>query len=205
MAVAVIALISSLTGAAIAAPTAHIVRRISGTSIKAHSISHTRIKANTLGGTEIRESKLGKVPKAKTADAAVAALSAARVGGVTFRKFAFKGAPAASPVVALDFGGLRLTASCTGGGDPKVLVSTTVNDSIVRRTIQVGGTSSTGGDKNFDLGDSISAVGSETSGIGRIVYSQPNGSVVTVDYSFDDSPTYGTQNACTLVGVASQG
>lgn len=42
-------------------------RKISGDSIKVHSITGNRLKKNTLTGKQIKESSLGTVPKATTA------------------------------------------------------------------------------------------------------------------------------------------
>ena len=90
MVVAIIALVLAAGGVGYAAST------INGKVLKNRSVAGKKLKKNTLTGTEIRESKLGKVPKAKsadtalhanTADNATNAISANSAGGVSTMSF----------------------------------------------------------------------------------------------------------------------
>jgi hypothetical protein len=65
MIVAVIALFLAAGGVGYAASST-----INGNVLKDHSVAGKKLKKNTLAGKQINESKLGKVPRAKTADEA---------------------------------------------------------------------------------------------------------------------------------------
>jgi hypothetical protein len=81
LAVVIAAAAALAAGAAVAvAGPAHVVRLISGSSIKKHSIAGNRLKEDTLTGTQIRESKLGPIPQAVHANGADSAGSAENAG-----------------------------------------------------------------------------------------------------------------------------
>jgi hypothetical protein len=78
MVVAIVALVSSFAGPAIAGPVVELAKKatFNGSKIKNRSISGVKLKNNTITGTQVNEGKLGKVPKAASADSAGSATTA---------------------------------------------------------------------------------------------------------------------------------
>jgi hypothetical protein len=77
MAVAIVALVASFAGPALADQAVHFAKkRLDGRTIAAHSIAGSRLKNNTVTGVQVNESTLGKVPSAAHADSAATAGSA---------------------------------------------------------------------------------------------------------------------------------
>lgn len=76
MVVAIVALVSSFAGPAIADQAVQIAAKFNGSKIKAHSIAGSKLKNDTITGKQVNESKLGKVPSAGTADSASNATNA---------------------------------------------------------------------------------------------------------------------------------
>jgi hypothetical protein len=105
--VSIVALVVALGGTAFAGPVAQIAKKISGSSIKTHSISGNRLKNNTLTGTQINESKLGTVPSALAAATASTAGTANKANSATTATTA----------------GTALNANALGGVGPAGFVS----------------------------------------------------------------------------------
>jgi hypothetical protein len=76
MLVAIVALVSSFAGPAVADQAVQIAKALNGGKIKAHSIAGSKLKNNTITGKQVNEGKLGKVPSAGTADSATTATNA---------------------------------------------------------------------------------------------------------------------------------
>jgi hypothetical protein len=148
--VSIVALVVALGGTAFAGPVAQIAKKISGSSIKAHTITGSRLKNNTLTGTQIRESTLKTVPsalaaeiatvagtanKANSATTATTAANANALGGVPASAFTSAAAltqrfsatmakgDADRPLVTL--GPVTVTASCSGTATATGTISAT--------------------------------------------------------------------------------
>jgi hypothetical protein len=143
MAVAFIALLAALSGTAIALPGRNTVdsgdikkgavkrseigrNAVTGAKIRNGTVSGADARNGSFTGSDIDESTLGQVPSANTADSANTANSAntaanatsadtaGSVGGLTFRSFKFAPTAPAPATEVFNFGGLVLTATCTG-------------------------------------------------------------------------------------------
>jgi hypothetical protein len=79
MLIAIVALVSSFAGPALANQAVDLARKaklINGSKIKARSIAGSKLKNNTVTGKQVAESSLGQVPKANTANTAGSAATA---------------------------------------------------------------------------------------------------------------------------------
>jgi hypothetical protein len=83
MVIAIVALVSSFAGPAIADQASVIAAKLNGSKIKARSIPGSALRNNTITGKQVKESKLGKVPSAKKADSATNANSATNATNAT--------------------------------------------------------------------------------------------------------------------------
>jgi hypothetical protein len=115
MVVAIVALVSSFAGPALAGPVVELAKKatFNGSKIKNRTISGNKLKDNTLTGNQIDESKLGQVPSAKAADTATNATNATK-------------ATTATSATTAGVAGQAYTASNTGGGTNAGTVSVTV-------------------------------------------------------------------------------
>lgn len=83
MLVAIVALISSFAGPALADQAVTIAAKVNGSKIKSRSISGNKLKNNTITGKQVNEGKLGQVPSAKSADSATNATNATNATSAT--------------------------------------------------------------------------------------------------------------------------
>jgi hypothetical protein len=85
MIVAVIAMVTALTGSAVADNAVEFAKTkvLNGKNIKKKSIAGNKLRNNTVTGTQVNESKLGKVPSASKADTATSATSATNATNAT--------------------------------------------------------------------------------------------------------------------------
>lgn len=101
------------------------------------------------------------------------------------------------------FGGLELTASCSGGGSGALDARTTVDDSVIKIALINSGGAIYHEDDNFDAGDVVNVPFAELDGSSvAVTYSTPAGSIVTMAL-FGESQTgssFGGATDCALVG-----
>ena len=167
---------------------------IRGFDIRNSTIQGRDVAFDTITGADVSEASLGKVPSAGTADSATTAGS---VGGVSMRRFNYAAQAGSGFVEVLNFGGLRLEASC---GAPAAL--------------QVRGTPAEANseiDVSSDLvttppGATFSNVVDQV-GAGVIAFSAPSGAVVTIQALAveDAGGVLGTTNDCGFFGIAEAG
>jgi hypothetical protein len=187
---AALALIVSLSAGS-AAVASHLTVRSS--DIVDGAVRTRDLADDAATGAKVKESTLGKVPNAAAVDGAKI-VRFRRVGGAI-------GAP--DPVVGLR--GLRITYGCVSvGGDsfrPELAAETTVDGATVHLGFTTGsepsGSSFFAADPSFMTGEVFDLDRNRAFGAGRLVYSNPRGRVVSVDYSFFEGPS-----ACTAHGVA---
>ena len=96
MIVAMIALITALSGSAVADNAVEFAKTkvLNGKNIKKRSIAGNKIRNNSITGTQVKESTLGKVPSATSADSATSAGNAGTLDGIDSTGFARTGASA---------------------------------------------------------------------------------------------------------------
>lgn len=104
MALAFVALMVALSGAAIALPGKGSVQ---GNDIKKNAITGKAVKNDSLTGSDVNESTLGQVPSAATSDSATTSDETARLLHWSTGEF-----PEGTDKTLLTIGGLTLTASC---------------------------------------------------------------------------------------------
>ena len=173
---------------------------VRGFDIRNSSVQGRDVALNTLTGADISEQDLAKVPSATAADTA---LTAASVGGVTPRAFAYAGETGSAFVAVLDLGGLTLEARCVGGQ-----VEVRANPVSANSEISTQFATTTTDDEDFDPGDSFLAVDlAAAEGAGSIVFAGADGRVVTVQGFVREEPdgVRGTTNDCGFFGVAQAG
>jgi hypothetical protein len=174
---------------------------IRGFDIRNSSVQGRDVALNTLTGVDIAEDTLGKVPSAAAADTATSATTAGSVGGVTLLRFAYSAEQGNGFVEILNFGGLKLEASCALGG----LLEVRANPAEPNSEISADFTGAFVNDADFDPGDD--SVVADTSGEGQIAFAAPNGAVVTVQglAREDLNDVRGTTDDCGFFGIAEAG
>ena len=175
--------------------------QIRGFDIRNSSIQGRDVALNTLTGADISEQDLGQVPSAATAVTATSAATAGSVGGVTMAKVAYSAEQGTGFVEVLNFGGLRLEASCAAGG----LLEVRANPAEQNSEIASDFTGSAVNDEDFDPGDN--SVVANASGEGQIAFAAPNGAVVTVQALAREDLNHvrGTTDDCGFFGIAEAG
>jgi hypothetical protein len=232
MVVALIALLGAFGGSALADQAIDLarVKLLSGSRIKPHSISGNRLKRNTLAGAQIRESKLAKVPSARRADFAgnattashattadsarnassavtaanaITASTASTLSGVSAARIDFRPDVPTPQTEILNFGGLRLLATCSSGPDLDLKAqSTTANAQIQSFTIDALGVTQKTDDFNFDPGDILNLLPvDDVLEVGQIIYSTPGGAIVTAQFQTDEVAFSGLKE-CLVSGHA---
>jgi hypothetical protein len=164
---------------------------VRGFDVRNSTLQGRDVAFNTLTGQDISEQTLGKVPSAASADTAANATNATNatnagsVNGVSMRRFNYAAEQGSGPVTVLDFGGLRVTASCGAGP--------TVNVQAVPA------------DGNSEVSSDFAAP--SNAGTGIIAMAAPNGAVVTVQALGVEEPNgvHGTTNDCGFFGIAEAG
>jgi hypothetical protein len=137
---------------------------VRGIDIRNSTVQGRDIALNTLTGDDIREDTLGKVPSAASADSAATAGSAGSVSTLRIIP-ATTVAEGATPATLATHGPLTLSGECLTGADPRVLVSTTEDNSAAAGTGRVGGTDSGAQDAAIDAGDPPAEVAKVTKGM----------------------------------------
>jgi hypothetical protein len=170
---------------------------VRGFDIRNSTIQGRDVAFNTLTGSDISESSLGKVPSATAADtagSATTANSANSVGGVTMRRISYVAQQNTGFVDVLNLGGLRLQASCAGGGDLDVRGIPADPNSEVATSFPLPG-----------MGGFAALADNE--GAGVIAFAAPNGTAVTVQGFVHEEVdgVLGTANDCGFFGIAEAG
>jgi hypothetical protein len=177
-------------------------RNVTRSRIAKKSIDSDLVGTDALVGKNILESSLGTVPKAKEADHAT---TADKVGGLATQKFSFRAPAGTAGTNVLTLGGLALNAVCGAGSALSVSAATTVSGA----NIHSGGTWGVPPgqtfyveDDAFDIGDPPfdileDGVTGSTNLNGTLVYSRPDGVVVTVSFLAEE-----TASGCVFAGTA---
>jgi hypothetical protein len=176
-------------------------RNVTRSRIAKKSIDSDLVGTDALVGKNILESSLGKVPSAKEADHAA---TADKVSGLAVQKFSFRVPAGTAGTNVLSLSGLALNAVCAAGSALSVTATTTVSGA----NIHSGGTWGAANqsfyveDDPFDIGDppfDILQDGTTFSSNlnGTLVYSKPDGGVVTVSYLAEETAT-----GCVFAGSA---
>jgi hypothetical protein len=172
-------------------------RNVKRTKIARSAIDSSLVQNNSLRGTDILEASLGTVPSATKA------ANADTVGGLHVQKFSFRAPPGTASTNVLNVGGLAINAACNTGPALTVGASTTESGANVHAggTWGVANQSFYGEDDSFDVGNTFDPLQSGTTGsndlTGTLVYAQPDGGVVTVDFLAAESPAF-----CVFAGTA---
>jgi hypothetical protein len=112
---------------------------VRGIDIRNSTIQGRDVALNTITGDDVKEDTLQKVPSATQADSATTATTAGSVAGQTaVDKTVAEGA---DPVVLATQGPLTLHGDCATGATPRVLVSTTEDNSSATSEGSTGVTS----------------------------------------------------------------
>jgi hypothetical protein len=171
---------------------------VRGFDIRNSSVQGRDVALNTLTGADVSEQDLEKVPSAATAD------TAASVGGVTPKAFAYAGEAGGAFVPVLALGGLTLEARCVAASDLEVRANPALPNSEI-------GSNFPGGPLNepdLDPGENFLVVDMGTAdGAGTIAFAGADGRVVTVTALVreDANGVRGTTNDCGFFGVAQAG
>jgi hypothetical protein len=159
---------------------------IRGRDIRNSTIRTEDIGANQVKGADVLESSLGLVPTANVANSAGALSSQ--------QKISYKASPGSAAQPIYDSGKLKLSASC-GPAQATVTASTTVPNATLHSTGGAGGANDT---SPFTADVVLTAATSEQR---SVVYSEPGGQVVTVNYAAVGGAPYGTPG-CVVKGLA---
>jgi hypothetical protein len=182
---------------------------IRGIDIRNSTVQGRDVALNTLGGDDINESRLGTVPSAAQADSATSAATAGSattagsVGGVRLQKIAYAAQAGTGFTSVLDFGGLRLEASCDA---PAELVLR-ANPAAGLANSELEANVFVASDTNFDPGDNTPIDEGLGPSNGTIAFAGSDGAVVTVQaFAVEDlDDVRGTTNDCGFFGVAEAG
>jgi hypothetical protein len=172
---------------------------VRGFDIRNSSVQGRDVALNTLTGADVSEEDLAKVPSATAADTAT---TAASVGGVTLRPFAYAGQAGTGFVEVFDFGGLRVEASCDA--EPALVVR--ANPAVANSEFSTDIGTFSNDDLDFDPGDNATLVDA-VNAAGQASFAAPDGRMVTVKaltrQQTDD--VRGTSNDCGFFGIAEAG
>lgn len=173
--------------------------------IKNGAVTGAKIKNGTITGDKINLASLGTVPSAASAGSAASATEATAVDGLHMAKISF--APSASdvpPTPVFSGAGLTLLAACVGKTVRFTAMTSVPNSELYgsgNYESTYGGVESQnfqpGGEEliGAEIGD-----GSQDEIQGQIVYSNPNGGVVTAQFTLNGfSPRNGS---CNVEGIA---
>jgi len=151
-------------------------------------LSGRDIADDTLDGTDIMEETLGKVPAAAAADQA---------GGVRPSRVHFAREPGGEATLVLDTGTLRVHARCTSQGVDVRASAVTAGGRARASTTGAAG-AAYGEDDDLRPGESFDVLpGSVDDVTGTLVYSGPEGGVVTLTFGAGENLP-----GCLLAGTA---
>ena len=103
-------------------------------------------------------------------------------------------------------GGLALRARCTDAGRLGVVARTGVDHSVLGANVQAASFNDVAVDGNLREREGVDLFGRLGGGrddaVGQLVYANPRGSVVSVDWLAEEADAYGGRRACAFVGTA---
>lgn len=126
----------------------------------------------------------------------------------TVAAFSFKCHAIGPDHTLLSVDGLRITARCDGSTKPVITATTSSSHAdLLGRVVNRAGKVKSIADDAFTTtsrDDLTAGIGSaaDSDGSGTVSYERADGKVVTVNYSFDNSPTLGGEDVCTVFGTA---
>lgn len=193
-------------------------RTLTSRDIKSNSLTG-RVVANLSGrdiiddgldGSDIDERTLEAVGSARRADAADraahadTATTAENLNGVRVQRIAYARPVSAEATTALDLGGLRLTARCTGAGVLAVSAATTTVGFVRTTTAGAGNAAAAyAEDDDFRPGDAFDLLpGADDDVSGTLSYYAGDGGVVTVTYMAESAVAASRGFACLFAGTA---
>ena len=166
---------------------------IRGFDIRNSTIQGRDVAFDTITGADVSEASLEKVPSAGTADSATTAGS---VGGVGIRRFNYAAEAPSVFVEVLNFGGLRLEASCQAAAQL-----------LVRGTPTDANSEIAASDELVDVAPATFATLVNDDGAGVITFAAPSGAAVTIQVLAVEqlNGVLGTTNDCGFFGIAEAG
>ena len=112
-------------------------------------------------------------------------------------KFDFRAAADTAPTVIFDSGKLQLAAACSASGVVTLTASTSVDDATLRSL----GNSADTAENNFDIATPLT-IGSDTDEERTIVYTEPGGQIVVLQYLIAETMPLGGTVGCLVSGLA---
>lgn len=188
--------------------TGKIVKEAVTTSkVKNGAVTTAKIADKAITGAKLDTTSLGTVPNATNAVNAVnaqkaaTAQNAATVNGQSVAKFATEVAEDGAAQTALNFQGVKLTASCNGG-EPALEISNSSSGIITYRYegVDTAGTTIHGGSKELTP-TSTTDVAQESLGAGTIDALSGSGAVIAIQYAYRDDGLNSSE-ACRFYGSA---
>ena len=171
---------------------------VRGFDIRNSSVQGRDVALNTLTGADVSEQDLDKVPSAAAAD------TAASVGGVTPKAFAYAGEAGSAFVPVLALGGLTLEARCVAPSELEVRANPAVPNSEIGSNFPPVPLN----EVDLDPGENFLVVNMGTADVsGTIAFAGADGRVVTINALVREDPNgvRGTANDCGFFGVAQAG
>lgn len=165
-------------------------RTIRGSNVGVRSLTGGNIARNKITGSEVLESSLGTVPSANNANHATSA-----DGLTSQRELTYQAAAGTGAADVFDSGKLKLSAACGPGGAVTLTASTRVDHATLQ---------SIGDDTDTNDGDFTTAETPTLSSVNEarmVVYTEPGGQVVVINYAAAEGSVYGT-TGCIVKGVA---
>jgi hypothetical protein len=123
----------------------------------------------------------------------------------TRKRVDFRAEPGAA-TRALAAGGLTLRARCTGAGRMGVVARTAIDHAVLHANVQGASANAFAGDTNLRNGERFNLFrrlgGGRDDSAGQIVYVNPKGTVVSIDWLAEEADAYGGGRQCAFVGTA---
>jgi hypothetical protein len=169
---------------------------VRGRDIRNGTIRDADIASDQVQGTHVLESSLGTVP---SADAANSAQTAASLSSQT--KIAYQAAESSGTQTVYNSGKLTISATCGAAGALDVSATTAVDNA----TIQSNGAdpplgTGNASDGDFDTGETAAL--SDDYEARDVVYTEPGGQVVVVQYATVAGGVYDGAFGCVVKGLA---
>jgi len=174
---------------------------VNSAKVKDHSLLEEDLAFNVGQGATGPQGPPG--PPGPPGAAGGTSTNATTVNGLSVQKVFFKGGPNATVANRFAAGGLVLRLGCSSG-DPVAEVFTTQQDIALQGDVS-GIDDDDGTTYNFSAGINQGfeedITGGTRIGSGRLTYSTSTGTVLTMLYGFDNSPTFNGEDVCTFRGT----
>ena len=187
-------------------------RTIRGKDVRSNTLTGRTIKGlsgrdvirDGLDGSDIDESTLDTVPNATRAATAATADS---VNGARVGKLAFRAAAGTGATTVYDEGGVKVTAACSAAGVLTANASPSGSaGGVVRLQVTHPGTPaevSYATDNDFTGTDAVNLVAGGPDNLqGRLIFTEPSGNSVTLDYLTQDTADPARGFVCLVAGTA---